>query len=229
MRAVVLSLFSVVCLLGCHSHTFFSGKREGIVLYDVTFPFERNSLMMELYPKEMTLEFKGDLMRATLKSAYGVIATDFIIDNDNGNFVQMLKSFSDKSYTRVTRPNMPAWLSQFPDMRIEHTGIIDTLAGYPCRKYIAHFLTDSLPAIELFVTDRMKVDPSNWWNQFYEVDGFLMGYEIEQYGKRMKIMAREVRFGPVADERFEIPTDYLQIAPDQMRKKIKDMLADFVN
>jgi len=228
-RTYSLLLLIALGLTGCNPTVFFAGKNEGIIIYDVVFPFEQNSLMMELYPKEMTLEFKKEKMRATLKSAYGVVSSEFIIDHSTGQYVQLLKSFSDKSYTLIKRQNMPAWLAQFPEVTLELTGEEDSIAGYPCQKILAHFLIDSLPPIKLCATDKLNLDQTNWWNQFSEVDGFLLGYEFEQYGKRMRLTAREVRFGPVADERFEIPGDYQELAPDQMQRRIHELLSDFVN
>ena len=33
---------------------------EGKIIYDLSFPYEPNSVMLDLYPKEMTVYFKGD-------------------------------------------------------------------------------------------------------------------------------------------------------------------------
>ncbi len=111
---------------------------------------------------------------------------------------------------------------------MEKTGIQDSIAGFLCEKTIAHFLNDSVPAIELYHTKAIKVDHSNWWNQFSEIDGFLLAYEVEQYGKRMRLQAREITYGPVADERFEIPADYLLITSDAMKEKIDGLMTDFM-
>jgi hypothetical protein len=232
MRKLYKLLLALLCSTGlsCAETSFFKKKDEGVIIYDVTFPFEENSLLMELYPREMVFEFKDEKYHTTLKSSYGVIATEFIIDNDKGEFIQMLKSFSDRTFIRIDKEAMPAWLAQYPSVNLEKTGQSDSLAGTFCMKTIAHLRNDSVPAIDLYFTTALDLEnDGNWWNQFTGVEGFLMGYDVEQYGKRMRLRAREIRYGPVSNDRFEVPADYLEITPEEMREKIRGMMADFMN
>lgn len=205
------------------------GKHEGIITYDVTFPFEENSLMLELFPKEMTLEFKKEQMRTSVKSSYGVITTDFIIDNKSHTLTQLLKSFGEKSSLTIANEGVSEWLSQYPPVRLEFTNESDSVAGYLCHKTIAHFENDSIPPITILYTKDIKLDHSNWWNQFQGIDGFLMGYEIEQFGKRMRLRAREIKFEPIQDERFVAPTDYKQVDNAAMHAQMQKLVDDFVN
>jgi len=222
------ALILISTLLGCSGNGLFSGKKEGQIIYDVTFPFEENSLLLELYPREMVFEFKDDRFHTTLKSSYGVISTEFIVDNDEGTFTQLLKSFSEKSFFTLDKEEMKVWMTQYPGVRFEKTGITDSIAGFLCEKTIAHFLNDSVPAIELYHTKAIKIDHSNWWNQFSEIDGFLLAYEVEQYGKRMRLKAREISYGPIAEERFEIQTEYQLVTSDAMKAKISSLMMDFM-
>lgn len=230
MRFIPAFLFLLLTLIqtSCSEGGLFSKKHEGVIIYDVTFPYAENSLMMELYPHELTLEFKDGLYHTTLKSAYGVISTEFIIDEDKGEFIQLLKSFDDRTYIRLTREQMPAWLAQYPSIRLEPTGKRDTIAGALCDITIGHLENDSVPSIELYSTSEMDLSPSNWWNQFSGLEGFLLGYDVEQYGKRMRLRAREIRYGPVSADRFLIPSDYIQITPEAMHEKIESIMADLL-
>ena len=232
MRVLQGFLLALMCSAGlsCAETGFFKQKDEGVIIYDVTFPFEENSLLMELYPREMVLEFKDDKFHTTLKSSYGVIATEFIIDNDKGEFIQMLKSFSDRTFIRLDKEAMPAWLAQYPSVLLEKSNQSDSLAGALCTKSVAHLSNDSVPSIDLYSTTELDLDnDGNWWNQFTGVEGFLMGYDVEQYGKRMRLRACEIRYGPVSNDRFDVPADYLEITPGEMREKIRSMMADFMN
>jgi hypothetical protein len=232
MRVLHGFILALMCSAGlsCAENNFFKQKDEGVIIYDVTFPFEENTLLMELYPREMVLEFKDEKYHTTLKSSYGVIATELIIDNDKGEFIQMLKSFSDRTFIRIDKEDIPAWLAQYPSLILEKTNQSDSLAGTFCSKSIAHLSNDSVPSIDLYSTTELDLEnDGNWWNQFTGVEGFLMGYDVEQYGKRMRLRAREMRYGPVANDRFTVPADYLEITPEEMREKIRSMMADFMN
>lgn len=224
-----LLIFLASALWRCSSGGLFSRKDEGQIIYDVSFPFEANSLLLELYPKEMVFEFKKDLIHTSVKSSYGVISTEFIIDNDEMTFTQMLKSFNERTYMELTEEAMPIWLKQYPRVRIEETDRTDSIAGYLCHHAIAYFLNDSVPPIDLYYTRDLSVRGTNWWNQFSALDGFLLGYEVEQYGKRMRLRAREVRFEPVSDERFVVPADYVKVDPGGMRHRIKSLMEEFMN
>jgi hypothetical protein len=213
----------------CDNGPIFLLKNEGTITYDVSFPYEENTLMLELYPKEMTFDFNKHYMRASIRSAWGVMTTDLIIDNQQRKYSQLLKSFSDKYYMTLDENSIGEWLAYQPEIRIEKTEDTLTIAGYLCKKSIARFSNDSLPAIELFYTNDIRIDESNWWNQFAGVEGFLLGYELEQYGKRMRLRAREVRFQPVAPEQFVVPADYIPLDARTMKSQIEKVVDEFMS
>ena len=228
LRLSSLFLVCLIPLMACNKKTIFSKKSEGVIIYDVTFPYEENSLMLELYPKEMTAEFKDDSFHTTVKSSYGVISTEFIVNNSDKSIVQLLKSFSDKFSLSVAEGDLDTWHNQFPDFTYVHTTEVDTIAGYACHKTIAKFVGDSLPNIELWHTKDIELEHSNWWNQYDGIDGFLMGYEVEQYGKRMKLRAREVRFQPIPIEHFNVPSEYKPIDQPSMLTEIENLINEFM-
>jgi GLPGLI family protein len=227
---ILLACSCIVCLLlaSCGDNPIFRGKSQGVIYYDVTFPYEQNSLMVELFPKEMILDFKGKKMHSNIKSSYGVVATDFIIDSREHTIVQMLKSFTDRYAMTLEDEHVEKWIHQYPTVRIEYTNETDSIAGYLCRKAVAYFQNDSLPSVDLFYTKDLNIETSNWWNQFQGLDGFLLGYDIEQYGKRMRLRAREISFEEVPDEKFTVPTNYLPIDIDGMNAQMDKLVDEFM-
>jgi GLPGLI family protein len=225
-----LAIVVSACLLisSCSNNPILNGKKEGVIYYDVTFPYEGNSLMLELFPKELVLEFKGKKMHSSIKSSYGVVATDFIIDHKEKSIVQMLKSFSERSVMSLKGDLVSKWLHQYPTVRIEYTNETDSIAGYLCKKAVAYFQNDSLPSVDLFYTKELDIEQSNWWNQFRGLEGFLMGYDIEQYGKRMRLRAREVSFQQVADDKFVVPSNYVTTDLEGMNMQLDKLVAEFM-
>lgn len=185
-------------------------------------------MMLELYPKEMIMDFNRNYFHASLQSAWGVIATDVIVDNNQESFTQLFKSFGDKYSLTLDAAGVAAWYADKPKLTIEKTQDTLTIAGLLCEKYIAKFSNDSLPNITVFATKEIGVNHENWWNQFHGVDGFLMGYEVEQYGKRMKLQAREVSFNHVAPEKFVIPEGYTPMDSESMDKQILKVVTEFM-
>lgn len=228
-RSLSILLLGVLFSLGsCSEGGFLAKNNEGTIIYDVTFPYEQNTLLLELYPKEMIFDFNRNFMRASLQSAWGVITTDVIVDNSQKSYSQLFKSFGDKYSLTLQDNEVRDWYAQKPSLKFTETGDTATIAGFLCNKVIADFSNDSLPSIEVYYTKEIQVDQTNWWNQFEGIDGFLMSYEIEQYGKRMKLVAREVEFTAIAPEKFVMPEGYVALDTESMDKQITRVVTEFM-
>lgn len=223
---------SIICLLtlftSCDSSKTYSGTKEGKIIYDVTFPFEEPSLMLDLYPKEMTLYFKGDLMHTELKSSYDLLSTAMIVDNDSKHFTQMLKNMSSRHVVELDEDETKDWLKQYPSLRLEKTGENIELAGHTCEKILAHFPDGKTPPIELYCTSELDLSNDNWWNQFSAIHGFLLGYDVEMYGKRMRIRAREINYEEISDAKFRIPVNYEKVTAQAMSQHLTDVVNEFI-
>lgn len=132
-----------------------TNQMEGRIVYDVTFPFEANTIMMDLFPKEMTFHFKGNMMHGEVKSSYEMLTSDFVIDNNNMSMTQMLKNMGERYALNLEGDDVAEWLKQYPELRLEQTSETVNIAGYVCNKTLAHFENDSLPVIELYHTKGM--------------------------------------------------------------------------
>ncbi len=205
-----------------------TNQMEGRIVYDVTFPFEANTIMMDLFPKEMTFHFKGNMMHGEVNSSYEMLTSDFVIDNNKMAMTQMLKNMSERYALNLEGDDVAEWLKQYPELRLEQTTETVNIAGYVCNKTLAHFQNDSLPVIELYHTKGLGIDNRNWWNQYSGIEGFLLGYDIQQYGKRMRMRAREVHFEQVDDKQFEVPANYKRVDMQEMNKQLVAVVEEFI-
>jgi hypothetical protein len=215
-------------LSGCGIANKFEGKDEGVIVYDITFPLEKPSVLLDLYPKEMTFHFKGNMMHSEIRSSYDILNSDFIIDNEKRSLVQMLKNMSQRTYMDLDQNSVLEWLKQFGEMRFEATNESLTIAGYICQKTLAHFNDTNIPPITLYHSKGLGLGNDNWWNQYNGIDGFLFGYEVEQFGKRMRFTAREVRFEPVDKVEFTVPNNYKHVTSDEMNAQLKNVVEEFM-
>ncbi|MEN9334692.1 MAG: hypothetical protein RLY35_1872 [Bacteroidota bacterium] len=217
-------------LVGCGDSNlpFFKSKKEGYIRYEVTFPNE-TGLMAQFYPKEMMFYFNENEAHAVLASAYNVVTTDFFVGQKDEFFSHYFKSYGDKQVIHMQHQNIHDWLKRYPDVRLEKTNEKMDIAGYPCEKTIAHFLNDSLPIIELYSTTAFGPKDNNWWNKFEGLDGVLMGYEVNLYGKRMKLRAAEVVFEKQDPSVFARPEGYRSVSFDEMDSSLKALSQVFSN
>ncbi len=219
---VVMSMFSC----GGDTLPFLKNKKEGYIRYEVTFPYE-SGLMTQFYPKEMIFYFNEEQAHAVLSSAYNVVSTDFFIGEKDEFFSHYLKSFGDKKVIHMHHTNVKEWLKRYPDVSLEATNETIEIAGYKCQKTIAHFLVDSLPTIDLYSSKDIGINDKNWWNKFDGLEGVLMGYEVNLYGKRMKLRAKEVVFEKQDPSVFERPEGYEEVNFEQMDNALKELSSSF--
>ncbi|MEO0404395.1 MAG: hypothetical protein AAF193_05955, partial [Bacteroidota bacterium] len=66
----------------------------------------------------------------------------------------------------------------------------------------------------------------NWFTQYSEIEGVLLGYEIEQYGMRMKLHARTVEEKEVDADLFTISKQYELISSDKMEVVIDSLMGN---
>lgn len=224
-----LSSFSILLLISCEGSNLFTSKTEGTIVYEVSFPYEENRIILELYPKELLFDFKDDKAKASLKSTWGIVSSDLIIDSDQKTYTQLLKTFGDKYQMTLIGDDINLWLERNPSIRIEESSDTLTIAGYLCNKSVAYFNTDSFPPIELYHTKALKFKNPNWWNQYHQINGFLLGYEVEQYGKRMRLRAKDVKFQAIPDEAFIIPSDYQKLSFSEMTAQLDKVINEFMN
>jgi GLPGLI family protein len=205
---------------------FIQSKKEGYIKYEVSFPYE-SGLMTQFYPKEMFYYFNQEQAHITLSSSYGVVQTDFFIGQQDQFFSHYLKSFGDKKVIHMHHTNVHEWLDRYPKVAINQTEDKKDIAGLSCIKAVADFEPDSVADVELYYTKGIDIQDNNWWNRFSGVDGVLLEYEVDLYGKRMKVKAVEVVFEKQDPSKFERPSGYEEVNMDQMESALKELSSSF--
>lgn len=223
-----LVLFGFLLMLGsCLGETLGSSVDEGVIEYDVSFPYLENSVLKNVFPEEMVFHFKDGMVHGELKSLGGIVATEYIANGNDKELTQMLKAFKDRYAMILSEGDVNEMLKEMPGVTFERTAETDTIAGYLCTKTIANFTIDSVPPIVLYHTNEIDIDNPNWFTQFSAIDEVLLAYEVEQYGMRMKLRARNVRKEEVSDEKFLVPEQYKMIDRAEMEKHVDDMIKEF--
>lgn len=217
-----------ILLSGCGTNFFDRPDAEGVIIYDVTFPFIEGSILENVFPEEMTLWFKDDLVCGQVRSLGGIMKTNFVADNHRKVITQSVKNYSKYVACTFNENGVKQFLADQPNVRLESTGDSADVAGYRCAVTIAHFLIDSVPPIELYHTNEIDIRRPNWYTQFAEINEVLLGYEIEQFGMRMRLRARQVMKKDIDDAKFEIPEKYTYVSIDEFKATMRTILDDFL-
>lgn len=215
--------------LAFSSCTFERPDAEGVIYYDLEFPFLEDNMLKNVFPEEMKLYFKDDKMYGEVRSLGGIVTTSFIADNDEKVITQMLKNYSDYYSSTLNEAGVRESLSNHPGIRYETTDRSEVVAGYTCKVTIAHFLTDSVPPITLLHTSEIDIQNPNWYTPFHEMEDVLLGYEVEQFGMRMKLHANTVAKKVVEDQMLVKRDKYQEIPVEDLSEMMSGMLTDFID
>jgi len=64
----LLAIVLVGFISSCDSLSKVGSGLEGTIIFDVSYPYEAPTVMMDLYPKEMTVVFEKHKIHASLKN-----------------------------------------------------------------------------------------------------------------------------------------------------------------
>ena len=225
--------FMFLLLLLCIScsdikSTFFKdGISEGIIKYDLSFPYldEDQMQVANLLPDEMVYSFKKNENQSEI-SSIGFKAV--VHANEQKKEVnQYIKVLSKKVMCNYDEFGVKELLKTYPDLHVIRTSETDTIAGVLCKKAIGVYSDISKPSMEIYYTEEFDVKAPNWCNQFAAIDGVLMGFEMEQFNLRMRMKAYE--FVDTADQEIEFMEDdsYNPVDANGMNHELEEIFISF--
>jgi hypothetical protein len=226
--ALLLMIVFVWFVASCSSLSKAGADIEGKIVYEISYPYETPSVMMDLYPKEMTVTFKDNKLHSSIKSEYDMLTTDFIVDNTQKEFAQLLKNMSKRSAMKMNKEQTMHWFDEMPGYKLEKTAETKLICGYKCYKTIAHPEDPAKPTIDIYATRSIGLDNSNWWNPYNQLEGFMMAYDIEQYGICMRMKAKRVCFEKVEPTEFDIPQTYTMTDAPTMQGLLTEVVETYV-
>ena len=222
-----IALCAVVCS-SCETTFLDSKVRQGTIEYALSFPdYDPNGLMAGMLPQQTKVTFNEDRQLVELSAGMGVFRTAMISDNSARSMDYHLSVLSKKIVARINTRDLQIFNPTGHAFTILETNVVDTIAGYPCRKSIAVFDRMELPEVALYHTDRIEVKDPNWFGPFKDMPGMLLRYEVQQYGMRMRLEATHVRPGEVGEIRLEKKTGYEEVSPEVLDHELNEVLGTF--
>lgn len=197
IRLQLLLLLIAIALSACTEQ-----KRvvtEGRVIYTVEYPNHKdNFFLYSILPKEMTVNFKDGLMESRIEKAN---LQNILLVDCNQKQVSAYFSYGDEAYkVALQSADIKSMLNDQKAYSITFTDEKDTMAGFHVQKAIATAVKDPSDKIELWYTDEIQMQHSNWYNPFHQVPGFLLAYAIDRYGIRMEFRAKRFEETAVSKE-----------------------------
>ncbi|NNK80690.1 MAG: hypothetical protein HKO93_04255 [Flavobacteriales bacterium] len=201
---------------------------EGKIEFDVSFPhIEEDNVMSSILPEKMSMTFKGNRYNSEFNTYGGVFKNKICVDTENREYSQMLKIFKKRLACNYDKVDIDEMMLDFPPFTIIESDIVDTLAGIPCKKAKGVFYDLDTEEIDIYYTDKIKVDNPNWCSPFSELDGFLMGYDVDMFDIRLRLTAQNIEEVEVSEDEFLIADDYKMVSYKYIKVEIEKLMESF--
>ncbi|MBC7412659.1 MAG: hypothetical protein H7331_09430 [Bacteroidia bacterium] len=217
-KYIYLLLLSAFTLLTACGDVFKKNNpTEGEIIFDVDYPDMGNSSMASVYPKDVTVKFKGGNTNSDFTTGMGMVSMINVANYDKKEVIQLLKIVADKKaavYSQALIDSVIQHDDKYTITKVE--GQTKQIAGYNCKKAIMEIGNSGKMKFDLYYTQDIDAKNCNWWSPFKSIDGVLMDYHAVKYGIHMHLTAREVKTVTVEDKVFALPTSYKQISVPEM-------------
>ena len=178
-----------------------------------------------LLPDEMVYSFTKTESQAYISSiGFKTVVHAKQKTKELNHFVKVLSKKVKCAYDQM---GVVQLLTTYPDIKIIKTNEVDTVAGVICKKAIGVFSDINQPSMDIYYTEAFNVKTPNWCNQFAELDGTLMAFEMEQFNLRMRLKAFEI--AETTSEEIDFMTDdsYKDVNALEMNHELEEIFVSF--
>ena len=204
-------------------------SNEGVIEYNITYPIKNYDQTYEMFlPKVMTMTYKNNVYKNEVSTK--IFSSIIISDCDNKRLTMLSNFANNKIYTILDFKETKKMLNSYPKPDIIKTDYIETIIDYNCKKYYGMYDNINNHDVELFESNEIPIKNSNWCNQYSEIKGVLLAYEIEQFGMNMEFTASSIdKHKSVSNKVFEIPEDYKKVNLERFLKEMESIFSTILN
>jgi hypothetical protein len=202
---------------------------EGCIYFGMTYPYFDDDFMIKILPKTMTMEFKDNVYKNTVSK--GGLFTTSLISDCNKKKVIMILDFSMKQiYCELDADQakqMVDTLFIIPDLiPVQNT---QNLLDFTCEKHTAVYsrLEDGYDC-DIYTAENIKIENSNWCNQYFELPNVMLGYEAAQYGLVTRFKADSIEAKSIDSKIFQVAPTFKKVSFEQMMYEMEEIFKQFI-
>ena len=196
----------MIFVLGCGSGHKKNGISEGTIEFEAT-AVDQNNSMADMAPKALLVKFKNGKSYAEMSSAMGLLTITYISDLETQTLTQLVKVVYKKNICIQNASDIDKQISNTPKPIVTVTKDTKVIAGYKCKKATITYNDPKLPTFDVFYTEDIALEKPNWFNEFREIDGVLLEYQLKRYNIELRFTAKTVTSEPISDDQFKVPDD----------------------
>ena len=215
------SFLLVVIFAGC-SQSHKKGISEGTIEFDAV-AVDKNNSLADMAPKTLLVKIKDGKSYAEMSSAMGLLTVVYISDYEAKTLTQLVKVVYKKHICIQQADELDKAIAASPKPKVQFTSDTKVIAGYKCKKAIISYDDPKMPKFDVFYTDEIAIEKPNWFNEFREIDGVLLEYQLKRYNIELRFTAKTITPGPISDDTFKVPDDdYRKVS----QKELEDIFSN---
>ncbi|RUT79229.1 hypothetical protein [Ancylomarina longa] len=222
-KALFIILLSVI-LGGCKKQNQTNNTlKEGIITYEVSyFTSEKDNPIIALLPNKVELRFKNNNICLISEGYLGFFSTKFISNYKENHSNILLKVLNNKFNYEFPKDEIAFIYNRKAPSHIEYSDSTKMIAGYKCKMATLFHQDKTINPIKIFYTLEIGLDKPNRNTPLNMLSGVLMQFETSMNNVKTKFTAIQVNHVNVAEEDFQIPTNYVKADMETLKKYIVD-------
>ena len=178
---------------------------EGQIVYAVEYPEAKdNFVLYGILPREMELTFKNGKMKTEIKRAN--FRNSMLVDCNKKKVSAYYKYSKEAFNVNLSDGDVKKMMVDPSAYSIVLKDDEKEILGMNAKKAVATSKTNPNDIIEIWYTEDIALENSNWFHPFHEVPGVLLEYAIDRYGIRMEFKAKSFDKKKVADTDLKLPS-----------------------
>ena len=159
VSALLLIAFSIVfSQFSCDSKLFKKGIKEGTIEYSISYPqIEKDSYLLDIKPNHMQMTFTNDIFRSDIVAGMGLFKTSIISNKNDEMLTHSLKLLNKKYASTLGNEDIIAVSPYYKDIEFDFTDETKRIAGFKCKKAIAHIKGDSSWSFDVYYTNQIAI------------------------------------------------------------------------
>lgn len=219
----ILSLILITSLFSC---TIPAEKPRNIKEGSITFkisqtPVQKSSVL----PNEMVIFFDEDNVRSKITGALNIYALEHIKNKKNDSTYTLLRVLDKRIYFSTPKSS---GLFLFDAVKESDVVLIDgiekDILDFTCKKALLTMDQKGLEPIEIFYTDKIRIDNPNASTPFFKVPGVMLKFDIYLNRVKYTFEATEINQAKNEAECFELNNNYQHITEKEMKELISSLM-----
>ncbi len=189
---------------------------KGKITYKITYPESNlDASQLSAMPQFMVLTLSGNKSKAEMSMAQ--MDQTLLLDSDAKTTVILVNINGQKV---AIKPKKAGDRPLGKEPIVDPAGETKEIAGYVCKKANIHFGDEKSKAdpIGVYYSDELGNNKIFFDNEYRNLVGIPLEFKYKMQGMNMLLTATKVEPGRVKDREFDIPSDYKESTPEELRR-----------